>query len=60
MPFAFAEVHLPQVPVGKAPRLTSRVPESRWVFQWDGRRQRAYLLVLPHDRDGKELRFRVE
>lgn len=59
VPFAFAEIHLPNAPGGKAPRLTSRLPESRWVFQWDGRRRTGYLLVAPGPREGQDLRFRV-
>ena len=59
VPFAFAEVHLPNVTTGRTPRLTSRPPESRWVFQWDGRRRTGYLLVAPSSREGQDLRFRV-
>jgi len=59
VPFAFAEVHLAKAPPGRTPRLTTRVPESRWVFQWDGRRQTGYLLVAPGSREGTDMRFRV-
>src|SRR5205807_8194409 len=56
----FAEVHLTGAPTGKVPRLTSRVPEDRWVFCWDRRRRYAYLLVTPRLRDRGDLRFHVE
>jgi hypothetical protein len=59
VPFAFAEVYLPKVPAGQVPKLTSKVPESHWVFEWDGRRKVGYLLVSPRPRDGNELRFKI-
>jgi hypothetical protein len=60
VPFLFAEVHLPKVPRDKVPQLRSRLPASHWVFCWDQRRQRGYLLVTPRPKDEKELRFQVE
>ena len=59
VPFAFAEVYLPKTPAGHVPRLSSRTPSSNWVFQWDGRRQVGYLLVLPRKADKNEVRFKV-
>jgi hypothetical protein len=60
IPFVFAEVRLPKAPPGQAPRLRSKVPDSRWVFVWDGRRKCGYLLVTPRAKEAAELRFRVE
>jgi hypothetical protein len=58
VPLAFAEVKLPDGPVGATPRLESKLPESSWTFVWDGRRRVGYILALP--REGtEELRFRV-
>lgn len=57
VPFLFAEVHLPQVPSGRTPRLECKLPRKHWVFSWDGRR--GYLLVAPRAKDGTEIRFRV-
>ncbi len=59
VPFLFAEVHLPRVPFGKTPRLHSRVPVDHWVFCWDSRRRRGYLLVAPRPKDTGTLRFHV-
>src|SRR5262249_47512391 len=59
VPFIFAEVSLPQAPAEKMPRLHSRLPASRWVFSWDGRRRCGYLLATPRPQDRFELRFRV-
>jgi hypothetical protein len=60
VPFIFAEVHLPKVPTGKIPRLHSRLPESRWVFNWDARRKCGYLLLMPRIKDQDEIRFHVD
>jgi hypothetical protein len=60
VPFVFAEVQLPKAPVGRTPRLRSKVPASHWVFCWDERRRTGYLLVTPRAKDEKELRFHVE
>jgi hypothetical protein len=60
VPLAFAEVHLPNAPPGKTPRLHGRLPESRWVFCYDARRRCGSLLVMPRARDSGELRFRIE
>src|SRR5262249_48795704 len=59
VPMAFAEVHFPDAQPGLVPRVTSRVPGNHWVFRWDVRRKVAYLLVLPREKDGHELDFRV-
>jgi hypothetical protein len=56
----FAEVALPKVPKDTIPRLRTKIPEKYWVFTWDARRKCGYLLVTPREKDGKELRFRVE
>jgi hypothetical protein len=60
VPLLFAEVHLPKARAGLTPRLRSRVPSSRWVFVWDGRRRTGYLLVMAPRWASGELRFRVE
>jgi hypothetical protein len=59
VPFVFAEVHLPRARPGLTPRLSSRLPSSRWVFCWDERRRCGYLLVTPRPQDTEELRFHV-
>jgi hypothetical protein len=59
VPFVFAEVHLPRARAGMTPRLGSRVPSSRWVFCWDGRRRCGYLLVTPRPGDTEQMRFHV-
>jgi hypothetical protein len=59
VPFVFAEVHLPRAPLGQVPLLTSKLPSSHYVFNWDPRRRCGYLLVTPRARDEKELRFHV-
>src|SRR5205814_6560516 len=46
LPLVFAEVPLPKAG-GKSPRLRSQLPEDRWVFSWDARRNTGYLLVFP-------------
>jgi hypothetical protein len=58
VPFLFEEVQFPQVPAGKTPHLTSRLPSRNWTFCWDGRRKTGYLLVAPRSRD-QELQFRL-
>jgi hypothetical protein len=58
--FLFAEVHLPNAPPGKTPRLHSRLPGKRWVFCWDARRRAGYLLVVPRDKDHGDLRFHID
>jgi hypothetical protein len=55
----FAEVRLPRAPAGQAPRLSSKLPSSHWVFVWDGRRRCGYVLASPRPQDGRELRFHV-
>ncbi len=60
VPFIFAEVQLPKAPAEKTPRLRSRLPESRWVFNWDARRKCGYLLFMPRSKDQGELRFNVD
>ncbi len=59
VPLVFAEVHLPQAPAGKTPALRTGLPASRWVFSWDGRTRRGYLLLAPRADDRGELRFEV-
>ena len=59
VPFVFAEVSLPKAPAGKVPKLTSRLPSSRWAFCWDARRRCGYLLAMPRAGDREELRFHV-
>jgi hypothetical protein len=59
VPLVFAEVHLPRARSGRTPHLTSRLPSSRWVFCWDERRRRGYLLAMPRPQDTEELRFHV-
>ncbi len=59
VPFVFAEVSLPKAPPGKMPRLTSRLPSSRWAFCWDSRRRCGYLLAMPRASDRDELRFHI-
>ena len=59
VPFLFAELALPQVPLDKTPRLKSKLPASRWQFCWDSRRRHGYLLVIPRARESEELRFQV-
>ncbi len=59
VPLVFAEVHLPDAPAGKEPALRSRLPGSRWVFRWDARARRGYLLLAPRRTDAGELKFRV-
>jgi hypothetical protein len=60
VPLVFREVSLPKAPDGTVPRLSSRIPSSRWVFNWDARRKAGWLLILPRSTDRGELRFRVE
>jgi hypothetical protein len=59
VPLVFAEVPLLKGPEGRVPRLTSRLPEDHYVFNWDARRRCGYLLALPRARDRDELRFQV-
>jgi hypothetical protein len=59
VPFLFVEVHLPDAPEGKVPRLKSKLSWNHQVFCWDERRKRGYLLAEPHNLDEQELRFRV-
>ncbi len=59
VPFVFAEVKLPKGRAGQTPRLSSRLPSSRWVFVWDERRRIGYLLAMPRPQDTEELRFQV-
>jgi hypothetical protein len=59
VPFVFVEVHLPRARLGMTPRLSSRLPSSRWVFCWDERRRCGYLLATPRLKEKNELRFQV-
>jgi hypothetical protein len=60
VPFAFAEVRLPRAKPGLTPQLSSRIPASHWVFNWDARRGVGYLLVEPRSKDETEMRFHVK
>jgi hypothetical protein len=60
VPFLFAEIALPKGPANETPRLHSRLPESHYVFTWDGRRRCGYLLILLRERDQHELRFHID
>lgn len=60
VPLVFAEVSLTPPAEGKQPQLKSKLPSRNWVFNWDARRNRGYLLALPRDKDGQELRFSVQ
>jgi hypothetical protein len=60
VPFLFAEVQLPRPRPGCAPKLSSKVASSRWVFVYDERRNAGYLLVTSQPTDAKEMRFHVE
>ncbi|MGH7172562.1 MAG: C25 family cysteine peptidase [Gemmataceae bacterium] len=59
VPFVFVEVHLPRARAGLTPCLSSRLPSKRWIFCWDARRRRGYLLVVPRPKDTEEMRFHV-
>lgn len=59
VPLLFAEVSLPQAAAGKKPRLQGKVPDDRWTFRWDERRQTGYLLVLPRSQDRKKVEFQL-
>jgi hypothetical protein len=59
VPFVFAEVEFPQAVPGKMPSIRTRLPETHWVFCYDERCQRGYLLVTPRAADHGELRFQV-
>jgi hypothetical protein len=59
VPLVFAEVELPRFGPGNVPRLSSRLPSSRWVFTWDERRRVGYLLVLPRPDEGARIDFRI-
>jgi hypothetical protein len=59
VPLLFAEIPLKHGPSGAVPRLTSRLPESRWAFCWDRHRSAGYLLALPRTQDKEEIRFHV-
>ncbi len=60
VPFVFAEVRLPKAKTGFVPQLSSRLPSSHWVFNWDERRSVGYLLVEPRAKDDDEIRFHVK
>lgn len=59
IPFAFAEVGIPDAPDGKAPRLTSKVPARNYLLKWDARRKVAYLLLLPRAKDTGTIEFQI-
>jgi hypothetical protein len=60
VPFIFVEVHLPQGPADKVPRLRSALPGRNWVFCWDQHRRCGYLLLIPRAKDQEAIRFHVE
>lgn len=60
VPLVFAEVPLPKAPAGKAPRLSTRLADDRWVFCWDARRRVGYLLAMPRSGKSAELRFHID
>jgi hypothetical protein len=59
VPFVFAEVLVPKAVPGKTPHIRTRLPETHWVFCYDDRCQRGYLLVTPRASDHGELRFQI-
>jgi Peptidase family C25 len=59
VPFTFAEIELPQAPPGKTPKIRTKLPETHWVFCYDDRCQRGYLLVTPRASDHGELKFQL-
>ncbi len=60
VPFVFAEVRLPRAKTGHVPTLSSRLPSSHWVFNWDERRGVGYLLIEPRSKEDSEIRFHVK
>jgi hypothetical protein len=60
VPFVFAEVRLPKAKAGMVPQLSSKLPSSHWVFNWDERRGVGYLLVEPRAKEENEIRFHVK
>lgn len=58
-PLAFSEVPFSQAPAGKIPRLSTKLPAKNWLFKWDARRKVGHLLVLPREKDGNSILFRV-
>ena len=60
VPFVFAEVRLPRAKAGVTPQLSSRLPSSHWVFNWDARRGVGYLLIEPRVMEESEIRFHVK
>jgi len=59
VPFVFAEVQVPKAVPGKTPHIRTRLPETHWVFCYDERCQRGYLLVTPRASDHGDLRFQI-
>jgi hypothetical protein len=60
VPFVFSEIGLPWIRKGETPHLRSRIPEKHWIFLWDARLRRGYLLVAPRPKDQREIRFWVD
>ena len=60
VPFVFAEVRLPHGRPGLVPQLSSKLPSSRWVFNWDERRGVGYLLMEPRAKEDAEVHFHVK
>jgi hypothetical protein len=58
VPFVFAEVELPKAKPG-TPTVRTKLPDTHWVFCYDQRCQRGYLLVTPRASDQGELRFQL-
>jgi hypothetical protein len=59
VPFVFAEVQLPKAIPGKTPQIRTRLPDTHWVFCYDDRCRRGYLLLTPRASDHGDLRFQV-
>lgn len=55
----FAEVHLPNAPEGKLPRLSSKLPSRSYAFNWDARLRRGYLVAVPRSKDTEQILFKV-
>ncbi|HYV38734.1 MAG TPA: C25 family cysteine peptidase, partial [Gemmataceae bacterium] len=60
VPFTFAEVELPDAKPGVTPRIRTNLPDTHYVFCYDERCQRGYLLVTPRAKDHGELKFQLD
>jgi hypothetical protein len=59
VPFTFSEIELPNAKPGVTPRIRTKLPDSHYVFCYDDRCQRGYLLVTPRSSDHGELKFQL-